>query len=241
MTKEKLKEEIFKVSEEGNGILKTLEIEEKGDAFRKEYQKWYTKTLKIVEILAKDRHVEFKGYYDIDLKRKEFSLITFVIQDFINGIRPGNVSIQDAKLRVKRSMFNQLTILDSLVGRIDNVLSNIEGELYIEIQDAELSTAKELLKISPRAAGALTGVVIETYLQKVIKNRGLSINKKHPTISDMNDPLKIGEIIDIPTWRKISYLADLRNLCSHKKDSEPTKEQVIELIDGANWLIKNVF
>lgn len=241
MTKEKLKEEIFKVSEEGNGILKTLEIEEKGDAFRKEYQKWYTKTLKIVEILAKDRHVEFKGYYDIDLKRKEFSLITFVIQDFINGIRPGNVSIQDAKLRVKRSMFNQLTILDSLVGRIDNVLSNIEGELYIEIQDAELSTAKELLKISPRAAGALTGVVIETYLQKVIKNRGLSINKKHPTISDMNDPLKIGEIIDIPTWRKISYLSDLRNLCSHKKDSEPTKEQVIELIDGANWLIKNVF
>ena len=241
MTKEKLKEEIFKVSEEGNGILKTLEIEEKGDAFRKEYQKWYTKTLKIVEILAKDRHVEFKGYYDIDLKRKEFSLITFVIQDFINGIRPGNVSIQDAKLRVKRSMFNQLTILDSLVGRIDNVLSNIEGELYIEIQDAELSTAKELLKISPRAAGALTGVVIETYLQKVIKNRGLSINKKHPTISDMNDPLNIGEIIDIPTWRKISYLADLRNLCSHKKDSEPTKEQVIELIDGANWLIKNVF
>jgi hypothetical protein len=48
-------------------------------------------------------------------------------------------------------------------------------------------------------------------------------------------------VIDTPVWRKISFLADLRNLCSHKKDAEPTKEQVEELIQGAEWLTKNVF
>jgi hypothetical protein len=31
------------------------------------------------------------------------------------------------------------------------------------------------------------------------------------------------------------------NLCSHKKEAEPTKEQVQELIDGADWVTKNVF
>jgi hypothetical protein len=56
----------------------------------------------------------------------------------------------------------------------------------------------------------------------------------------LNDRLKSASVIDTPTWRKISFLADLRNLCSHKKDSEPTKQQVEELIQGAEWLTKNV-
>jgi hypothetical protein len=54
-------------------------------------------------------------------------------------------------------------------------------------------------------------------------------------------PLMQPAIIDTPTWRKISFLADLRNICSHKKGTEPTKEQVEELIQGAEWLMKNVF
>jgi len=40
---------------------------------------------------------------------------------------------------------------------------------------------------------------------------------------------------------KISYLGDIRNICAHKKDVEPTKEQVEELINGVNWVTKNVF
>lgn len=85
------------------------------------------------------------------------------------------------------------------------------------------------------------GVVIEGHLQKVASNRGVKINKKNPTIADLNDPLKSAEIIDTASWRKISFLSDLRNLCSHKKTVEPTKEQVEELIQGAEWLMKNVF
>ena len=48
-------------------------------------------------------------------------------------------------------------------------------------------------------------------------------------------------MIDTSAWRKISYLADLRNLCSHKKEVEPTKEQVAALLDGTEWLMKTVF
>ena len=58
---------------------------------------------------------------------------------------------------------------------------------------------------------------------------------------ESTDPLKAASVIDTPAWRKISYLADLRNLCSHKKDIEPKKEQIEELIQGAEWLTKHIF
>ena len=92
-----------------------------------------------------------------------------------------------------------------------------------------------------RAAGALVGVVIEKHLQKLAKSHGIKSRKKHPTISDLNDPLKNVGVFDTPTWRKVTYLADIRNICSHKKDVEPSKEQIRELIEGANWLVKNTF
>ncbi len=120
-------------------------------------------------------------------------------------------------------------------------MSNIEGELYAELQDNEIAVARQLLKVSPRAAGALVGVLIEGHLQKMADSRGIKIAKKNPTIADLNDPLKAASVTDTASWRKISFLADLRNLCSHKKDVDPTKDQVEELISGAEWLTKNVF
>jgi len=126
-------------------------------------------------------------------------------------------------------------------GSLGSKLANIEGELFAEIQDSEVAVARQLARTSLRAAGALIGVVIEGHLQKVAAGHSVKIAKKNPTIADLNDAIKAASLVDTPTWRKISYLADLRNLCSHKKDIEPTKEQVDELIDGAQWLTKNVF
>ena len=53
--------------------------------------------------------------------------------------------------------------------------------------------------------------------------------------------LKDEGIIDTPTWRKICYLADIRNLCDHNKKEEPTKEQLKDLVDGTEKTIKTVF
>jgi hypothetical protein len=137
--------------------------------------------------------------------------------------------------------YNQLTILKAIVERADSVLGDIQAELHGELQDNEVVVARELAKINSRAAGALVGVVIEGHLQKVAAAHGVKLAKNNPTVAELNDPLKAASIIDTPTWRKISFLADLRNLCSHKKDSNPTKDQVEELIQGAEWLTKNVF
>lgn len=211
--------------------------------FNYDYQRWYTKALKAVATLAPDRHAEFKGYYEIDPKRKSLSYGTFVIQDFLKNVVPAGYQYQDfdSRNQALTCFFNQLTIFQSISERIDSVLSNIEGELYAELQDNEIVVARQLAKVSLRAAGALMGVVIEGHLQKVASNHGVKLAKKNPTIADLNDPLKAEGVIDTPAWRKVSFLADLRNLCSHKKDVEPTKEQVEELIQGAEWLTKNVF
>jgi hypothetical protein len=120
------------------------------------------------------------------------------------------------------------------------LLSDIETTLLSEIQEDELSSARQIMKISLRASGAICGVIIESHLQKVCKNQNIKIRKKNPGISDLNELLKQEKSYETTTWRKISYLADIRNICSHKKDQEPTKDQVLELIDGTNWLIKNI-
>ena len=40
---------------------------------------------------------------------------------------------------------------------------------------------------------------------------------------------------------RFSYSVTFEILCTHKKTSEPTDEQVDELIAGVNSVIKNVF
>jgi hypothetical protein len=211
--------------------------------FQYDYQRWYTKALKAIATLAPDRHAEFRAYYEVDPKRKSLGYGTYAIQDYLKGVAPSRMQYPDFDTRqqVLTGFFNQVTILKSVGERVDSLLANIEGELYAELQDSEIAIARQLTKVSVRAAGALVGVVIEGHLQKVAAAHAITITKKHPTIADLNDPLKAASVIDVPTWRKISFLADLRNLCSHRKDVEPTKDQVEELISGAEWLTKNVF
>ncbi|ECL0674061.1 hypothetical protein FPW95_23185, partial [Salmonella enterica] len=69
----------------------------------------------------------------------------------------------------------------------------------------------------------------------------LKLRKAHPTISDYYQTLKDSDIIDTPTWRFIQHLGDIRNLCDHNKDREPTKVDVSELITGIEKVIKTVF
>jgi hypothetical protein len=215
----------------------------KADAFAYKYQNWYTKSLKVVSSFASDRLVEFKCYYEVDPKRKSLGYGTYVIQDYLKNVVPNKFQHPefDSHEQTLICFFNQLTILKAIAERIDSVLNDIEGELFAEIEDNELMVAKQLSKVSLRAAGALVGVVIEGHLAKVAAARGVSISKRHPSIADLSDSLKAASAIDVPSWRKIAFLADIRNVCAHKKDVEPTPEQVHELIQGGEWLTRNVF
>ncbi len=84
-------------------------------------------------------------------------------------------------------------------------------------------------------------MVLEKHLARVGENHQVKNNKKHPTISDLNDALKGANVIDVPQWRFVQHLADLRNLCDHNKASDPTSDQVSDLLAGVRKLTKTLF
>jgi len=92
-----------------------------------------------------------------------------------------------------------------------------------------------------RAAGALAGVTLESHLSRISINHNVKVSKKNPTISDLNDELKNNGIYDVPDWRFIQRLGDIRNLCVHSKDRDPTKDEVDELIKGVQKVTKTLF
>ena len=91
-----------------------------------------------------------------------------------------------------------------------------------------------------RASGVIAGVVLEAHLLQVCNSHNITI-KKNPTINDFNKILKQNNVVDIPNWRFIQRLGDLRNLCGHKRERDPLKEEVEELINGVDKITKTLY
>ena len=244
-TADDIKKELAYLLDQESSLQKHLNSLENLMRFGDDYQKWYTRATKIIDSIAPDRSQEFASYYRTDPKRKELGVMNYVIQDLVNGYAPlpdrfGKKPYDELGI-TKIRLLNQMQILASVASRLDHVLADVRGALLAELEDGELRAAEKLLSVNLRAAGALAGVVLERHLQRVAENHGIVIKKKDPTIADLNDPLKEKDVYTLPVWRKIQLLADLRNLCVHKKSSDPKEDQVRELIDGVNAIVKSVF
>ena len=136
----------------------------------------------------------------------------------------------------------QKCILESATGRFESSLFDIKKILQADIFDTEIESARELLKNGyERAAGTIAGLVLETHLAQVCASHNLTLSKKNPSISDYNDALKDSNVIEVPDWRLIQHLTDIRNLCAHKKKRDPKKEEVESLIDGVDKVCKTVY
>jgi hypothetical protein len=207
--------------------------------FSARYQNWYSTALPLVEQLLPDRYEEFHRYYRNE-QRKALIWSTYTISDFLRTNTPAGISSPET---IAFMSFNvQVDIVVSAMKRLESRLADIKGILQAELFDSEISAAGDLAKKGHlRAAGAVAGVVLERHLAKLAIDHNVKVRKAHPTIGDLNDPLKNAEIYDVPTWRKIQHLADIRNICDHFKGREPSRDEVEELIRGADWVVKNVF
>lgn len=208
-----------------------------------DYQKWYSRCLPVIRQLLPDRYSEFCEQYKFD-KRKEISYTTYTIADYMIGLQVKQYGepLFNTKNAFATKFQLQLTILNSAVTRIDSALNDISGVLQAELFDSELDAANDLFrKKHLRAAGTLAGVTIEAHLGRVAKNHQLTIAKRDPTIGDLNELLKSNGLLDIPTWRHIQRLADIRNVAAHAKDREPTSDEIQDLLSGAKKVITSVF
>jgi hypothetical protein len=215
--------------------------------FETQYQNWYSESSALIRQLLPQRLSEFESLYIPDAKRREVNALTYRIQDKLNGIASAMSRIAPGKVFDDHAVVcmlvdTQCKILKSAEKRFDSSLFDIRQLVHADLFDSELDTARELNRQGfGRGAGAVAGVVLEKHLSQVAQNHNLKSSKKHPTINDYNDALKTANVIDLPTFRFIQRLGDIRNLCDHHGQKEPSKDEVGELIDGVEKISKTVF
>lgn len=210
--------------------------------FRTAYEAWYSECLQVLKQLLPDRLDDFKRQYEKAKNRKSVDFETYVIEDYMLGLRvtyAGDVKA-DSKAAFPK-LQNQTAILSAAKSRFKSSLFEIRQLVQADLFDSEIASARELHKNKfYRAAGAVGGVVREKHLSQVCSDHKIKIAKKHPSINDLNEALKAAGVIDVPQWRHISMLGDIRNICDHNKLKEPTEAQVNDLIDGADKVLKTI-
>lgn len=235
-----IKKELKKLISKGNELYKALGMYKEDRTnffdFVSGYEGWYSKALSIVKQLLPDRVEDFIILYTNN-KRKELCYSTYTISDALRMVEKGNCT----PFVAITSFMRQIEILKACEDTFDSKLYNLKVLLQADVFDSEIDSAKHLKKKGfYRAAGAICGVVIEKHFSEVCKNRGIVIKKKSPTIADYNDALR-DIVYDIVEWRKIQRLGDIRNLCDHSKDREPTLDEIEDLISGTEKVIKTIF
>lgn len=210
----------------------------KGESFNRRYQRWYSNALPVVEQLLPDRYEEFVELYRPAKQPPKLNAANFSISAYLRGITTYGVD-RDAVLLMR--LHEQVHILGTAVGRLDSALADITGVLEAELFDDELAAAKQLVKAKYlRSAGVVAGVVLERHLKRLIANHNVTFRKKSQ-ISSLNDALKAAKVYDQAQWRQIQRLGDLRNLCGHDAEREPTKSEVEDLVSGVAKVTAEVF
>lgn len=214
-------------------------------SFEREYQRWYSESLTLLRQVLPDRVADFVRHYEKPKTRKEITYENYRIEDYLQGLTvtrgvyKEQVVGQDAAIPQFRQ---QLAIIEAAQARFESSLFDIRHMVQADLMDSELGAAEHLAKSKfYRAAGAVAGVVLERHLAQVCVDHQITIAKKNPTISDFNEALKAGSVIDIPQWRFVQHLADIRNICDHAKTPDPTAEQVLDLLSGVKKIIKTVY
>lgn len=210
--------------------------------FLESYQSWYSESLALIKQLLPDRLSDFIRLYEKPKGRKEISFENYRIEDALQGLRITRLSEvrADEKSAIPH-LKQQIAILNSLKGRFESSLYDIRALVQADLLDNELDAARELLKHKfTRAAGAIAGVVLERHLREVCVMHKARIAKKNPSIADCNEALKSDGVIDTSQWRFNQHLGDIRNLCDHNKEQDPTPAQVLDLIDGVAKVTKTI-
>ncbi len=206
-----------------------------------EYTLFYTKACRVVSCVLPERLEEFKSCYIHNSKTAQrFSVIT--IWSYFNRISVGSIKL-DNRIEdiVYKLLKQQKNILKSCLDCLDKALYDIEVNIQYQFYTDELETARYLLsKKYIRPAGVIAGVALENHLKSVCKKYPTIKVGKNDTLSKYFDYLKSVNAIDVTLYKKLLYLADIRNLCCHSKDREPSNTEVEELINGVAKILVDV-
>lgn len=213
-------------------------------SFNVTYQAWYSECLALIRQILPDRLTDFKEHFEAPKSRKDITYASYRIQDALTGIQvtrpPYGDVVADNKAAIPHFQ-QQVAILKAAQKRFESSLFEIRQLVQADLFDSEIESARHLLKNKfLRAAGAVAGVVLEKHLLQVCYDHKVKLLKKNSGINDLNQLLKDASVIDVPQWRNIMLLGDIRNICDHNKQKEPTEQQVTDLIDGTDKVLKTI-
>lgn len=186
------------------------------------YQRWFSGARALVAKNQQSRLKEFDGLHESALSLFASSYMT-----------------QRHQFNTMDDLRQQSDILHAVPDHIRYSAIDLELQAYATLMDDEISAAQILAKQGfLRPAGALAGVILERHLKNLLRKHDPPITfRANATLSTLNDLCK-DKVYDVPVWRRIQHLADLRNLCAHEKDREPTKDEVGELLVGVSGILR---
>ena len=203
--------------------------------FEEPYQSWYSRALPLMKQLAPDRYAEFQSFYLVDPRYPWGDTDAYVIQGYFRG-KDSDAAAEAAA----RCFKNQLAILKSVADRLSWMSLDTEDQAERGLQLDLLETARDLIKVDERAAGALAGTILEAYLKKLAAKHKVKLRKQSLSSAELVEALKTAKVLDVPAWSQCTWLTHIHARCL-KEGEAPTKLQVRDLIDGSRWLITNVF
>lgn len=227
------------------GEEKALKLLDNLPKFRSEYQGWYSVALALIKKIFPDRYADFQSYYEFPRVRKDIDFQNYMIRDYLQGLHItkgwDKEVVVDGSAAIPE-FTQQLNLVKAAKDKLRSQLLDLKLILQADLFDSELESARALGKNGYlRAAGAVSGVLIEKHLHQVVASHSVPMRKKNPSISDLNEALKASDIITVPQWRFVQHLADIRNICDHAKGREPTKEEIADLLAGVEKVLKTVF
>jgi hypothetical protein len=237
-----IQDELMALLREGSD-LQLGKLDEEGLAdLNMRYESWYTRALSAVSQIIPERAGDFQQAYKLD-KRKEVTYETYTISDYLIGlvVTRGGQAVFSTEHAYSAKLVQQLAIVYSAAKAVPSLLRDVRTVLRAELLDDDLDAARALVRAQHlRSAGVVCGVVLEAHLKSVAARHGVKFRKTRLTIADLNDGLK-GKAYDIPMWRFIQRLGDIRNLCGHSREREPKIDEVNDLISGTDKVIKEIF
>lgn len=195
------------------------------------YQHWYSAAKTIIDKNQPSRTTEFETAYLPNNKIKDAIGIKHLISK--------RYITKDEQFKLMDLISVQFDILAAVPSHLKFSIYDVELTAYAVLMDDEIIAANHLLKNGfLRPAGALAGVILERHLKNLLRKHTPPIKyKEKDTLAALNTLCK-ETIYDFVTWRKVEYLCDIRNLCDHDKEREPTKDEVAELINGVSAMLK---
>ncbi|HEY3645423.1 MAG TPA: hypothetical protein VGM16_08805 [Gammaproteobacteria bacterium] len=238
LTEETARKQLETLHQEGGALAKAL-AEDEVESFEESYQSWYSRALPLMKQLALDRYAEFQSFYVVDPRYPWGDTSSYVIQDYFRG-RVFLSDEHDPIEKTARCLRNQLAILKSVSDRVGWAEMDTDEQTQRGLQLDFLETARHLMGVDERSAGALAATVLEGWLKKLAAKHRLKFRKQTPLLREYIDALHAAKVFDIPVHAQATWLAEISDR-SRAGGEAPTKLQVRDLIDGARWLISNVF